>query len=48
MTVSIRPFDMSDWPALWPILNATFEKVDTCTFPPGATEDEVLNHVCNC
>ena len=43
MTVSIRPFEMSDWPALWPILNATFAKGDTYTFPADATEDDVFN-----
>lgn len=41
MTVSVRPFETSDWPALWPILHVTFSKGDTYTFPADASEDEV-------
>jgi ribosomal protein S18 acetylase RimI-like enzyme len=43
MSVSIRPFEQSDWPALWPILRATFAKADTYTYPPDATEQEILS-----
>ena len=42
MTVLIRPFQESDWPSLWPILQATFAKGDTYTFAPDATEAEIL------
>lgn len=42
MTVSIRPFAASDWPALWPILHATFAKGDTYTYPSDASEAEIL------
>jgi ribosomal protein S18 acetylase RimI-like enzyme len=43
MTVSIRPFERGDWPALWPILHATIAKGDTYTFAPDATEQEILD-----
>lgn len=43
MTISIRPFEISDWSALWPILHATFSKGDTYTFPPDASEEEIFN-----
>lgn len=43
MTVSIRPYIASDWPALWPILHATFAKGDTYTFPPDTSEAEILH-----
>ena len=43
MTISIRPFEISDWSALWPILHATFSKGDTYTFSPEASEEEILN-----
>lgn len=42
MTASIRPFQESDWPSLWPVLRATFAKGDTYTFAPDATEAEIL------
>lgn len=42
MTVSIRLFEASDWPALWPLLHVVFSKGDTYTFPPDASEDEVF------
>ncbi|PYU95381.1 MAG: GNAT family N-acetyltransferase [Acidobacteria bacterium] len=41
MTVSIRPFEVSDWPSLWPILHATFSKGDTYTYSSDASEDEI-------
>jgi ribosomal protein S18 acetylase RimI-like enzyme len=43
MTVSIRRFQKSDWSSLWPILQATFSKGDTYTFPATSTEDEILS-----
>lgn len=42
MTVSIRPYQASDWPALWPILRQTFSKGDTYTFPPDASEADIV------
>jgi len=41
MTVSIRPFEGSDWPSVWPILKATFSKGDTYTYSSDASEDEI-------
>src|SRR5690625_1426719 len=41
MNVSIRPYATSDWPALWPILHATFARGDTYTYPPEAGEDDI-------
>ena len=43
MTVSIRAFRSTDWPALWPILQATIAKGDTYTFAPDASEQSILN-----
>ena len=43
MTVLIRPYKDSDWPLLWPILQTTFSKGDTYTFPVDANEHEILN-----
>lgn len=43
MTVSVRPFAVSDWPALWPILRATFSKGDTYAFPADASEEEIFD-----
>ena len=37
----IRPFQPSDWPALWPILQTTFAAGDTYTFSPQSTEAEI-------
>lgn len=39
--VDIHRFRESDWPALWPILRATFEAGDTYAFSPQSTEEEV-------
>jgi ribosomal protein S18 acetylase RimI-like enzyme len=39
--VSIRRFRESDWPAVWPILRATFEAGDTYAFSPDSTEAEI-------
>lgn len=41
MTISIQPYEASDWHTLWPILRATFARGDTYTFPADAAEDEV-------
>jgi len=40
MTV-IRPFQAKDWPALWPILKATFETGDTYAYSPQSTEAQI-------
>jgi RimJ/RimL family protein N-acetyltransferase len=40
--VSIRPFEASDWPSLWPILHAIFAKGDTYTYSPDSSEDEMF------
>jgi ribosomal protein S18 acetylase RimI-like enzyme len=39
--VSIRRFHETDWPAVWPILRATFEAGDTYAFSPDSTEAEI-------
>ncbi|MDP9899640.1 GNAT family N-acetyltransferase [Variovorax ginsengisoli] len=41
MTHTIRPFQDSDWPALWPILQATFQAGDTYSFAPDSTEQDI-------
>lgn len=41
MTHTIRPFQDRDWPALWPILQATFQAGDTYSFSPDSTEEEI-------
>ena len=38
---SIRPYQESDWSALWPLLHATFSTGDTYAFAPDSTEAEV-------
>lgn len=38
---TIRPYQESDWPALWPMLQATFAAGDTYTFAPDSTEDDI-------
>jgi GNAT superfamily N-acetyltransferase len=38
---SIRRFEEADWPALWPILRATFDAGDTYAFAPGSPEAEI-------
>lgn len=38
MTPSIRRYRADDWPALWPILQATFASGDTYTFPADVSE----------
>ena len=37
----IRAFESTDWPTLWPILQATFATGDTYTFSPQSTEAEI-------
>ena len=41
-TASIRPYQASDWPALWPILHATFQAGETYSFAPDSSEEEIL------
>lgn len=37
----IRPYVETDWPALWPILRATFEAGDTYAYAPDSTEADI-------
>jgi ribosomal protein S18 acetylase RimI-like enzyme len=37
----IRPFQPTDWPAVWLILQTTFAAGDTYTFSPQSTETEI-------
>lgn len=39
--MTIRPYQESDWPALWPFLQATFLAGDTCAFSPQSTKTEI-------
>ncbi len=39
--VSIRSYQPSDWPVLWPLLHATFEAGDTYAFSPNSSEAEI-------
>ena len=39
--LTIRRFDAADWPALWPLLSATFASGDTYAFDPRSSEAEV-------
>lgn len=41
MSVQIRPITAADWPMLWPILQATFAKGDTYTFPEDVAEASI-------
>jgi ribosomal protein S18 acetylase RimI-like enzyme len=38
---SIRRYQASDWPAVWPFLRTTFEAGDTYAFSPQSTEAEI-------
>lgn len=38
---SIRPYQESDWPALWALLHATFSTGDTYAYAPDSSEAEV-------
>lgn len=37
----IRKFHEADWPAVWPLLRATFAAADTYTFPPDSSEADI-------
>ena len=37
----IRPYQKSDWPMVWPILQVTFAAGDTYAFSPNSTEEEI-------
>jgi len=39
--IQIRRCEETDWPALWPLLRATFEAGDTYSFSPQSTEAEI-------
>lgn len=38
---TIRRYEESDWPAIWPFLRTTFEAGDTYAFSPRSTEAEI-------
>jgi len=38
---TIRGYEESDWPAIWPFLRTTFEAGDTYAFSPRSTEAEI-------
>lgn len=40
-TPTIRRYQESDWPAVWPLLNATFAAGDTYAFAPESSEAEI-------
>ena len=37
----IRRFEEADWPAVWPLLQATFKAGDTYAYSPQSTEAEI-------
>lgn len=39
--INIRRYQGADWPALWPLLHATFSSGDTYAFSPQSTETEI-------
>lgn len=39
--ITIRAFEESDWPALWPLLRQTFESGDTYAYAPQSSEAEI-------
>ncbi len=39
--IAIRPITPADWPAVWPLLQATFQAGDTYAFAPESTEAEI-------
>ncbi len=41
--LQIRPFQAEDWPALWPILQATIAKGDAYAFSPDSSEAEIYH-----
>ena len=38
---TIRAFQPGDWPAVWPLLDRTFETGDTYAYAPGTSEAEI-------
>jgi ribosomal protein S18 acetylase RimI-like enzyme len=41
MTLTIRPIADADWPAVWPILHATFAAGETYTYARNSSEQEI-------
>lgn len=41
LQVSIRRFELADWPQLWPLLRATFETGDTYAYAPDSREADI-------
>ena len=41
MSITLRPYQASDWPSLWPILHATFAAGDTYAYAPDSSEAEI-------
>ena len=39
--ISVRRYQESDWPLLWPLLQATFASGDTYAFSPASNEAEI-------
>jgi RimJ/RimL family protein N-acetyltransferase len=39
--IEIRPFRESDWPQVWPLLQATFRAGETYAFSPHSTEAQI-------
>lgn len=39
--MKIRPFEAGDWPALWPLLHATFAAGETYAFAPDSSEAQI-------
>ncbi len=39
--ISVRRYQESDWPALWPLLQATFAAGDTYAYSPESNEAEI-------
>lgn len=39
--MQIRPFTETDWPAVWPLLQATFATGDTYAFDPDSSEADI-------
>jgi ribosomal protein S18 acetylase RimI-like enzyme len=40
-TPTIRPYQEADWPAVWPLLHATFASGDTYAFAPESSEADI-------
>ena len=41
MSLTIRPFQTEDWPAVWSLLQITFASGDTYAYAPESTEAEI-------